>query len=141
MADETGKIIGRQKLGNGMELILYDRSRLMAGDRWLVELVCKAYIPIDESYWEIAADEDPQRLYAIGEMLGEKLEFHINKKRNFVAAEDWETVLREMVQQVYDSILEYIKRPDFPRRLFAKQYQDARQKLLIQQAMNRDAHG
>ena len=135
MVDETGKIIGRLQLDNGMELVLYDCSRLMAGDRWLAELACRAYIPIDASCWQIAAAADPQLLPAIRGMLGENLVFSINKKRNFIAAEELEAVLKEMVQQVKSSILEYLKRPDFPRKLFQKQYRDARQKIMIQQAM------
>ena len=55
MAGKAEKIIKRQHLDNGMEIILYDRSRPMAGDRWQVELQCEAYIPIEDSYWKTAA--------------------------------------------------------------------------------------
>ena len=137
MVDETGKIIECQQLDNGMELILYDRSRIMAGDRWLVDLLCEAHIPIDDSYWRIVADEDPQYLPDIKEMLGGKLVFTTNKKRNFVDDEEREAGLQEMIAQVYGSILVYLNRPDFPLRLFKKQYRDSRQKVLIHQAMNR----
>lgn len=136
---ETGEIIERQQLDNGMELILYDRSRMMAGDRWLVDIRWEASIPVDASYWEIMAHEEPRNHLAIREMLGDKLVFSSSKKRNFVDAEEKETRLQEMVQQVYDSILEYLNRPDFPQRLFKKQYRDVRQKVLLQQAMQRKA--
>ena len=36
-----------------MELVLHELSQFMAGDRWLVELLCQAYIPIDETFWAI----------------------------------------------------------------------------------------
>jgi hypothetical protein len=136
---ESGEIIERQQLDNGMEFILYDCSRMIAGDRWLVDIRCEACIPVDASYWEIMAHEEPLNHLAIREILGEKLVFSSSKKRNFVDGKEKETVLQEMVQQVYDSILEYLKRPDFPQRLFKKQYRDARQKVLLQQALKRKA--
>jgi hypothetical protein len=136
-AKETGEIIERQQLDNGMELILYDCSRMIAGDRWLVDIRCEACIPVNASYWEIMAHEEPRNHLAIREVLGEKLVFSSSKKRNFVDAGEKETILQEMVQQVYDSILEYLNRPDFPKRLFKKQFRDARQKVLLQQAMQR----
>ena len=139
MIGESGNIIGQQQLDNGMELVLYDRSRVLAGDRWLVELTCESCIPVAAGSWQIMAGEDPRLLPAIREMLGEKLVFASNKKRNFVAAEERETVLQEMVHQVRSSILGYLNRPDFPTKLFQKQYQEARQKILIKQAMNQAA--
>ena len=34
-------------LGNGLMLEIYDQSRKVAGDRWLVKLVVKINIPIE----------------------------------------------------------------------------------------------
>jgi hypothetical protein len=42
-------------------------------------------------------------------------------------------------QQLDNGLMEYLKRPDFPLRLFKKQYLEARQKVLLQQAMGRMA--
>ena len=137
MTDKTGKILERKKLDNGMELILYDRSRITAGDRWQVDLQCETNIPIHESYWANIADEDPQLLADTRKMLGEELVFVINKKRNFIDDKERDTILQQMVEQVHENILEYLKRPDFPLQLFKKQYRDARQKVMIQKAMSR----
>lgn len=136
MENKTGEIIDRRQLENGMELRLYDCSRIMTEDRWIIEISCNAFIPLDESYWDTVADEDLHYRQAIREMLGEKLVFSSSQKRTFVDAEEKETILREMVQQVYDSILEYLNRPYFPHRLFEKLYKDARRKVLIREAMD-----
>jgi hypothetical protein len=136
MTEETGKIIERQQLENGIELLLYDRSRVTAGDRWQVELICEAHIPIAESFWELVAEEEDQLLPDIRKMLGDQLVFVAIKQRNFIDAEERETVLQDMVQQVHSIMLVYLKKPQFPQKFFKKQYRDALQKLLIQQAMN-----
>lgn len=138
MTDDTGKIIDQLHLENGIELLLYDRSRVTAGDRWQVELKCEAYIQIDESYWDMVTEEEDRLLPDIRKILGDRVVFVATKQRNFVDANERETVLQEMVQQVHSSMLEYLKKPHFPQEFFKKQYRDARQKVLIQQAMDRE---
>jgi len=136
MIDDTDKIIDQQLLENGIKLFMYDRSRVTAGDRWQVALECKAYIPVDESFWDMVGDEDPQLLQDIKKILGDRMEFVTTRQRNFIDAKEYETVLQGMVQQVSDSILEYMKKPHFPREFFKKQYREAHQNLLIRKAMN-----
>jgi len=92
MESKTGEIIDRRRLENGMELILYDCSRSMIEDRWIIEILCKALIPLDKSYWATVADEDLRYRQAIREMLGEKLVFSSSQKRTFVDAEEKETI-------------------------------------------------
>jgi hypothetical protein len=41
------KLIKTIVLGNGLILEIYDHSRKIAGDRWLVKMVSKVDIPID----------------------------------------------------------------------------------------------
>ena len=135
---DTEKVIERQKLDNGMEFVLSERSRIMAGDRWLVELLCEAYVPVDDSFWEVVSDEDPNLLATIKEKLGNKLVYSFSKKRNFVDAGERERTLQVMMQQINSTILKYLHKAAFPLSLFKKQYQDTRQKVLIQQAINQN---
>lgn len=137
MIAEQGNIVCRHRLGNGIELILLDRSRVTAGDRWLVELKCQAHIKPDESFWAMVAGEDPALQEDIREKIGDRLVFETTKQRNFIDADERETVLQEMVRQVYTSMLEYLKKPHFPQEFFKKQYRETRKKLLIERAMNR----
>jgi len=41
------KLIKTIVLGNGLILEIYDQSREIAGDRWLVKMAAKINIPID----------------------------------------------------------------------------------------------
>jgi len=136
MEIDKGKIIKRQQLDNGTEIVLHDHSRRMGADRWIVELQCVAYIPIDNSYWNMAAQEDKQILAGIKKKLGDRLVQTFTKKRVFVSEQEHEELLQEMLQQVYSGMMEYLKKPNFPMKLFKKQYHDARQKLLLHQAMS-----
>ena len=137
MKIETGRIIEQQQLENGIELLLYDRSRITAGDRWQVELKCEAHMPIAESFWDLAVEEESRLLPDIRKILGDKLVFVTIQQRNFIDANERETVLQEMVQKVHSSMLEYLKKPRFPQEFFKKQYRETLQKVLIQQAMDK----
>ena len=94
-------------------------------------------MPVDESYWDMMDQEDPQLLPDIRNILGDRLVFVTTKQRNFVDAEERETVIQEMVQQVYNSMLEYLKKPQFPQEFFKKQYRETLQKVLLQQSIAR----
>ncbi|MEN8232401.1 MAG: hypothetical protein ABFR35_06945 [Thermodesulfobacteriota bacterium] len=119
--------------------------RIPAGEKILlgmfcqfrVELKCEAHIPIDESYWDMMTHEEAHLLPDIRKLLGDRLVFVATKQRNFVDANERETVLQEMVQQVYNSMLKYLKKVHFPREFFKKQYREAHQKVLLRQAMDR----
>lgn len=137
MENEAEKIFERRQLPNGMELVLYDCSRVLAGDRWLVELRCESYIPIPENWWETVTAEDTIYLPAIRKMLGERLVFTTSRKRNFVPAAEKSAIFGQIVQQLYDAVLAYLNRPHFPLRLFQKEYRDCRQKVLLHEAMRK----
>jgi len=132
---ENERIIEQQILGNGIKLILFDKSKLTAGDRWLVELRCEAHITIDENFWEMVSGEDAEIQAEIRKILGDHLVFESIKQRNFIDEREREDVLQEMVRQVHSSMLEYLKRAHFPQEFFKKQYRETHKKLLLRQAM------
>lgn len=134
---ETAIIIKHLKLENGMELLLHDCSRLMTKDRWLIVILCEAWIPIDEEYWDNVTLSDKKQNQEIREMLGDRLVFRSRNERIFVDEGQKEAVLQEMTQQMSDTIIGYINRPDFPARLFKKKVQEALRKLMVQEAMSR----
>ena len=101
MISESERDIERHQLDNGTEMVFYDHSRRMSADRWIVELQCVAYIPIDDSYWNIAEQEDPKILAGIRKKIGDRLTHTFSNKRLFVPEEEREELLQEMVHQVY----------------------------------------
>ena len=97
MTDKSGKLIKQQRLENGIELFMYDQSRLMAGDRWQVELKCEAHIPIEKSFWDIVEHEDSQLASEISKILGDRMVFVTTRQRNFVDIKEQEPVFQEMM--------------------------------------------
>ena len=132
---EHCRIIEQLMLENGIQLMLFDKSKVTAGDRWLVELRCEAHIPVDEGFWAVVSDEDPEVQAEIRKILGKHLVFESIKQRNFIDERERKNVLQEMVRQVHSSMLEYMNRPHFPQEFFKKQYRETRKKLLLRRAM------
>lgn len=123
-------IIEKKKLSNGMALIVRDKSRKVAGDRWNVKVNCEAAIPVAQERFH-GVQEDADLLERIRARMGDTLVFSVTKERHFVAEDEKEAVLARLVRQLFDNAASYIDRPDFPEKLFAARYEDARKYCLL----------
>jgi len=124
-----GRITGR-KTGKVISMNFIDRSRKIAGDRWLVELVGEMDIPITQDFWAAVSENDAHLLHSIQKKLGDRLRFSISRIRNFVADDDKEAVLDELMSRFEENILPYMDTPDFVRKLFMKNFNEARKKCI-----------
>ena len=128
---EENKTSGRttgQKIGNVMAMNFIDHSRKIAGDRWLVELVGEMDIPITQNLWAAVSENDAILLDCIRKKLGGRLRFSISRIRNFVADNEKEAVLNELLSRFEENILPYMDKPDFVQKLFMKNFNEARNK-------------
>jgi hypothetical protein len=122
-----------RKTGNIMTINFIDRSRKIAGDRWLVELVGELEIPITENFWTVVSENDIDLLDCIRKKLGDRLQFSISRIRNFVADSEKEAVSAELISRFEENILPYMDKPDFVRKLFMKKFNEARDKCTSDQ--------
>ena len=113
-----------------MAINFIDRSRKIAGDRWLVELIGEMEIPIAQDLWDPVSESDHDLLDCIRKKLGDRLQFSISRIRNFVADDDKEDVLNELISRFEENIVPYTNKPDFVRKLFMKNFNEARKKCL-----------
>lgn len=137
-AAEAGPI-KEKKLANRMRLRLYDRSRRLAGDRWLVRLHGEARIGLQPDLFAGMEAEDPELLGAIRKQLGDELVFSLDKERNFVAEEEKQEVFTELLGQVNDNLLAYLANPAFPEKLFRRRCEELKARLLIERQQERSA--
>jgi len=97
-----GEIIETYRLENGLILLIFDHSRRMVGDRWLVSL--EARIDID-------VEDEVKR-----EILGEKISFSYKKERNFIDKREKDKVFSELKRNFLNSTWPYISKKDFAKR-------------------------
>jgi len=135
MKDREGEKnpLEQRTLPNGVTLSFFDGSRPYAGDRCIVELRCEASIPIVEEYWDQGKSDPPPRMHRIRSLMESRLTFTLEKTRNFVPQEEKQATLDELMDQVEQHVLTYLKNPRFPSRLFAKRYDELREKCLLEE--------
>ncbi|MBW2027418.1 MAG: hypothetical protein JRI90_19205 [Deltaproteobacteria bacterium] len=56
-----GKPVETIKLNNGIVVEVWDHSRVLAGDRWLVSLEARADIPLDMAQLSALKDKDKEK--------------------------------------------------------------------------------
>ncbi len=124
-----GKQIDKIKLENGLTMELYDCSRPVAGDRWLVSLAARIEVEVRPEYFEgINSPDDP--LDAIREAVGDKATYRHEKTRNFIAKTEKDDVFKLLKERFLAASIGYLSSADFPRKLILRQYKQAQGQLV-----------
>ena len=113
-------------LENGLELSIYDASHPMIGDRWLIKLIARVDIPVEQI--EIFAAEQNLDHTVLMRLLGEPVAFTQERTRKFIDAGEREAVLQEMIDSFDSSFRDYTSHPEFARKFLHKAYLKARQR-------------
>ncbi|UCG13001.1 MAG: hypothetical protein JSU72_00430 [Deltaproteobacteria bacterium] len=117
------KLIEKIPLPNGLVLELWDRSRPMAGDRWLVSLLARMEIPIlPEFFSDIHLGE--QAYKDLVDTNGDRLVFTQENERHFVDEQETEAILERLCQRLKETLLAYLSSPRFASRYVLKKYGD-----------------
>jgi hypothetical protein len=119
------RLIEKISLPNGLILELYDQSRHMAGDRWLVSLLAKVEVPILPEYF-YTLDHGEQAQHDLAAAYGDPLIFTQEKMRHFVDEEESEHVLADLCQRFKDTLVSYLGSPQFASSYVLKKYGDLR---------------
>ena len=99
------------------EVVFYDASKRLVGDRWQVTLIVRMRVPITEDLGDLPAPIDQVR-----RRLGETVKFEHKASRAFVAQSEKEEMLRQMCEGFKSLSLPYLFHADFQKKLVAKRY-------------------
>lgn len=117
------KLIKTIDLENNMQLNFYDASKKLAGDRWLISLIIRMEIPVNE----VLTDGSQQGLESVNEIknrLGEKVLFEQKRERIFVNESEKETALKELYDTFLDNTLQYLSKEAFPKQYILKKFKE-----------------
>ena len=110
-------------LPNGLLLELWDQSRPMAGDRWLISLLAKVEVPVLPEHFS-TLDNGEQACRDLLAAYGNPLVFTQEKIRHFVDEKDSKDVLAGLCQRFKDNLLSYLGNPRFAYLYVMKKYGD-----------------
>lgn len=119
-------IIAQRNLENNMILTVFDHSKKMAGDRWLIKIICEAEMPVAEEFFARVQEDDLALQAEIREAMAGSLTFSAIKERTFVAETEKDSLVESMVADILTNMVIYMNRPEFPEKLFARKYQEFR---------------
>lgn len=119
-------IIEQRSLENSMTLTVYDQSKKMVGDRWLIKIVCEAELPVDEGFFSRLPEADLDLQAEVRESMAGSVRFSVVKEKTFVAETERVALVDLMVAEIMTNMVTYLNRPEFPERLFARRYEEVR---------------
>ena len=111
-------------LDNGLTLEVFDNSRCVGGDRWLVSFEARIEVEVKPEYFEDRHKTDVP-FEDIRAVLGEKVTYRYEKVRNFVAENEKDEVFTGLRKHFLWTNLGYLSSTNFPQRLILRRYQDA----------------
>jgi len=125
------KIISQHRLANDMLLTVYNQSKKMAGDRWLLRVVCEAEYPVADEFFADFPDDAPGLKGEIYDRMAGVLKFSVVKEKTFVDHAESDVVLAGMVAEISGNMAGYIGNPAFPERLFSRSYEALKQECIM----------
>jgi hypothetical protein len=119
------KLLEKIILPNGLLLELWNNSRLLAGDRWLVLLVAKVEVPVLPEYFS-TLDNGEQAYRDLVDSHGDPLVFIQEKAKHFVDGRKTEETITGLCQRFKDNLIGYLGNPKFAPQYVLKKYGDLR---------------
>jgi len=119
-------IIEQRSLENNMTLTVYNQSKKMAGDRWLIKIICEAELPVGEEFFSRLSETDLALQAEVREAMAGSVKFSATKERTFIAETERASLVELMVADILTNMVTYMNRPEFPEKLFARKYEELR---------------
>ncbi len=115
------RLIKKITLDNGLILELHDRSKRVAGDRWLVSFVACIDVAVKPEYLEGQDLQGPSS-ETIRKELGEKVAYRYEKSRHFIAETEKDEILKGLIERFLNATLAYLSSAKFPRNAILSKY-------------------
>jgi hypothetical protein len=117
------KLIETIPLQNGLTAELYDYSRLITGNRWLLGLLCKIEIPVSDEVFFLK-DEWQGLKDPFTNKNGETVFFEFRKERIFIDHQNKENEFNELLRQLKEHSLRYMGHKRFPSGFLKRQIEE-----------------
>lgn len=128
------KLVRTLDLENGLQLKLFDASRKLIGDRWLVSLIARMEVPVTEALKKNNRQSEGN-IDDIKDMLGNSVMYEQKREKMFVDTADKESVFKGLCDMFLDSAVNYLSKEIFPEQYILKTYQKAVKKTAVSNAV------
>jgi len=115
--------IKKLDLENGTTLEILDGSRIQAGDRYLVRVIFRLTIPVNDQV--MSNGKTPVEMEDVIKMIGNPVVFEKRIERNFIDRTNKTSLIDRIVNDFLNETLKYICNPVFTRNYVFKLYSEA----------------
>ncbi len=119
-----GKLVEKISLSNGLILEIWDYSRKLAGDRWLVGFLAQVGVEPEASHFS-----SPYYYEKFKEETDGKVYYRYRKERTFVPEDRVGELFKGMKESFLTAVKPYLSKPDFKERLIAHEVKLFEQKV------------
>ncbi|NIA08849.1 MAG: hypothetical protein GWP10_03560 [Nitrospiraceae bacterium] len=117
------KLIDKIALPNDLVLELYDYSRRVAGDRWLVGLLSRISIEVSkENFANVAQDQGLYKEFIRKQ--GQPIYFEMKKERNFIDQREKDQVFKQLLDELRQHALSYMGHKSFAKGFIRQKVRD-----------------
>jgi hypothetical protein len=130
------KLIKTLNLENGLQLNVYDASRKLVGDRWLVSLIIRMDVPVAGALKKNNR-ESMENIDEIKDMLGDSVLFEKKREKIFVDTREKDIVFKDLYDTFLNSSINYLSKEIFPKQYILKIYkEEMKKKSLLNSSRN-----
>jgi len=123
MLQNVEKVLQKEKFDNGVHLIFVDRSRQIAGDRWLVKIECALYLDAETARrWLAENRSGMENEVEEEENEGKILLRKLIRERNFIADTERLQAVDEILKQLRTTIFPYLRKSSAVARLLLEAF-------------------
>lgn len=123
----AGKLVETVELDNKLTVELWDLSRVLAGDRWLVSLEVRADVPLKAEMLP-ESEEKEKVLELLRNVFGDQVPYRYKQERHFVDQKEKDSVFLQFVKTVKKNLLPYLSHRDFAKRLVTSKVRELKAK-------------
>jgi len=131
--NESGKILESIMLANGIKVTIYELSKKIAADRWLIKVKCEAALNVQDDQFD--ALDDAELASAMKRDCANTVIHSLFRERNFIDEKEKGEVLQELFDQLTENVRAYMGGELFARKLFEKKVEEFRLKYQMQKEM------
>ncbi len=114
-------------LDHGHCLEIYDDSRKIGADAWVVIMTAAMEIPVEPSLFKTEA-VDENTFNDMLNTLGSPIEYRYRLERNMIFDHEKDAVLENLVNTFLENTGRYVANPKFPEKLVLKEYRQRLEK-------------
>jgi len=113
----------RLELENNHVLEIFDDSRKIAADAYVVIMTAKMQIPVKKTLFS-TQDVSDEMFETILGILGSPIVYEYRLERNMIMASEKDGVLDHLVSSFLENMGQYIAKQRFPEKLVLKEYRE-----------------